>query len=605
MQVTINLFDPSAFAVNFSAYDREAVELVKDISRRGGGGPYDPATKTWFVPNTAHHVEQLKARFPEALWETRAKAAIKVPPKRYDVSEIDPAEFQPELVPDKEKLRDYQKVGVLFCAKNKRTLLTDCVGGGKTVQSLIAMKAMGASSVLVVVKGVLIPKWVRDIRRWLGHEAMSVDNKNVKDLGALSVPEFKALIERSKYLVTDYTTLAGNKAPILRQFKWGGVIADEAHRFKTNNSLRTKAFVKTKAACAVLVTATPILNKPIEIYPLVNFLTQGGFGSFDDFGRRYCGAGYKLIPQHALCKACGQIRKGINAPCQHCGVPMSGEMQFLKVKSYDSSSNLDELKERLKGIMLGRKKSEILADLPPFQRINRVIKMAPEFQRQYNACITDLRNYMLVHKRKSLESAERSCKAEALVKFGAAREILSAAKVEAMMDELREVVASGERAVVFTEYLSIVKAVQEALLPKDGETPIPVFTLTGEETDTGAREMAQKNFELTPGSVMVCTRKTGGEGIDMYWATHAFFPDLPWSPKLIEQDEGRLHRIGLEHGVFFIRYYVQDTYDDRVQEILQVKEATISGVIESEEVVGDILIRDMLRSMRDPEEPAA
>ncbi|MDD5719965.1 MAG: SNF2-related protein, partial [Candidatus Krumholzibacteria bacterium] len=235
----------------------------------------------------------------------------------------------------------YQAEGIEFALGRRNTLIADEMGLGKTIQALGVINALDIRRVLIVCPASLRINWAREARKWLcrRREICIVNEKNTVLAGA-------EIVICNYDRVWDYWDR-------LAAVHWDLLIGDEAHYLKNPKSQRAKAslggMIKTalgnkrkrgiaaSAARLRLLTGTPILNKPIELYPLLKALDRERWGqAWLWYATRYCAATRQRVGRDK------------------------------EVWDTSGASNLDELQRILRGtVMIRRRKMDVLKDLPP------------------------------------------------------------------------------------------------------------------------------------------------------------------------------------------------------------------------------------------------
>lgn len=259
----------------------------------------------------------------------------------------------------------YQKGGIAYAMAHPNTLIGDEMGLGKTIQALGTINASPAvKTVLCVVPASLKLNWDRESLKWL-----------TRTFEAFVVDETKDVIpETATFVIVNYDLIRGKriddpngaKAPSGKVLKiiqgspihaqlmarnWDVMIVDECHRIKDPKSLQAIAVIgapgnkkknelpvrglKDQAARNIFLTGTPFLNRPVELFPILNALVPQEFDNFFKFAKRYCAA--------------HQTDRG------HW--------------DFKGASHLEELQERLRAtVMVRRLKKDVLKELPPKRR---------------------------------------------------------------------------------------------------------------------------------------------------------------------------------------------------------------------------------------------
>jgi len=241
--------------------------------------------------------------------------------------------------PLRKGLLDFQKEGVKFgIRKQGRCLIGDEMGLGKTLQAIsIAYYYKDVWPLLIVVPSSVKFSWIDEIEKWLPE--VEPQNLNLIRSGSDISNLDKALIH-----IVGYGLLSAGTSKLLLQaletLKFNVVIIDESHYLKTRRAARTQRLHQLckKAKHAILLSGTPSLARPRELYFQLDIVCPGKFGSFNKFVKRYCDA-------HEVC--------------------YRGEHRF----DTSGASNLDELYHLLKThVMIRRLKKEVLTQLPPKRR---------------------------------------------------------------------------------------------------------------------------------------------------------------------------------------------------------------------------------------------
>ena len=231
-------------------------------------------------------------------------------------------------------LMPFQRAGVAFAIRREgRVLIGDEMGLGKTIQAIAVCSCFRENwPALVVVPNSVRLVWADELERWmpeLGPLCVNVV-KSGADIANLSGP--------ARFHIVSYGILA-RACPVRdllhHNSPFGIVVVDESHMMKNRDAQRTKEVLQItrQASRVVLLSGTPALARPLELYTQVDAVQPGLFQSFSAFTKRYC-----------------------NPKWTPFGVDLSG------------SSNLEELHEHLRHIMVRRLKDDVLTDLPPKRR---------------------------------------------------------------------------------------------------------------------------------------------------------------------------------------------------------------------------------------------
>jgi SNF2 family DNA or RNA helicase len=148
-------------------------------------------------------------------------------------------------------------------------------------------------------------------------------------------------------------------------------------------------------------------------------------------------------------------------------------------------------------------------------------------------------------------------------------------KITLLVSKLAEISANGSKAVVFSQFVSLIERVK-ATLARDLPS-LPIFELTGETKD---RSAPVEQFKETKGpALFLASLKAGGTGITLNTAEYVFLMDPWWNPAVEAQAVDRVHRIGQKNPVLIYRMIAPGTVEERIEELKQEKRELFSTVV--------------------------
>lgn len=547
----VSLAGATTFVLSFP-YSAALVSAVKSLPVRR----FDKDTKSWKVPaSAAAELAGLLARVDtpieyeggaqEALAEHAQQRSVALEASRAVSADIEiPMPAGLAYLP-------FQRAGIAYAMSRESVLIGDEMGLGKTVQAIGTVNAdETVKSVLVICPASLKINWSRELKRWL--------------VRPFTIGIANGVLPRTDAVIINYDVLKKHLMAI-RARQWDALIVDECHYVKNPKAQRTQHVLghrdKVPAIAArrrVFLTGTPILNRPIELWPLVQSLDPDGLGrSWMAYVTRYC--------------------KGHRGP--H-GWDVSG------------ASNLNELQDRLRAAcMVRRLKSEVLTELPPKRRAVVVLPadgaldaITAESQ-GYAAAqerITDARVACELAKAgesdESYEQAvERLTEATrvAFTEISRLRHAVALSKVDRAVEYVLDLI-EAEKVVVFAHHHDVIAA----LAGKFGDACV---TLTGEHSQEH-RQNAVDRFQRDPACrVFIGSIYAAGVGLTLTAAAHVVFCELDWVPGNMSQAEDRCHRIGQANHVLVEHLVLDGSLDVAMAQTLVDKQNTIDAALDDTE----------------------
>ena len=459
----------------------------------------------------------------------------------------------------------FQKQGIIFGIKKfSRLLIADEMGVGKTVQ------AIGLSSlyqkdwpVLVICPSSLKFAWRDEVTQWLSE----ILDKNEIQVIKNSKNEFKS---DKKYYIISYDLSVRMIDKIIEK-KFQYIIADEAHYLKSRTAKRTISLtpILQRAKRVVLLTGTPILAKPMEIFPLLHILRPDKFKSFKEFGTRFCDP--KII------------RFGI--------VDWSG------------SSNSRELNSILNKLMIRRLKKDVLSQLPPKKRqkieiatdskILKKLKLVMEksskkFEKllgtqieleKLGINIDDLKTEKEKEEEKNNKEKEKDSEEESILnRFSKAYSMTGEAKLPGIIDYVNYLVDNSCKFLIFAHHTEILDAIEEVII-KD---KISYIRIDGKVAVEKRQDLVNKFQNEEDCLVAILSITACATGLTLTKASTVVFAELHFTPSIMIQAEDRAHRIGQESGCVNIHYlFGAETLDVLLFRKLNEKQNIVSTTLDN------------------------
>ena len=461
----------------------------------------------------------------------------------------------------------FQKQGILFGIKKfSRLLIADEMGVGKTVQAIgLSCLYQKDWPVLVICPSSLKFAWRDEITMWLGEVLKKDEVQVIKN----SKNEFK---ENKKYYVISYDLSVRMIDKIISQ-KFNYIIADEAHYLKSKAAKRTMCLtpILQRSKRVVLLTGTPILAKPMEIFPLLHILRPDKFKGFREFGSRYCDP--KIIHFGAI--------------------------------DWSGSSNTRELNSILNKLMIRRLKKDVLSQLPPKKRqkieistdkkvIKKLKLLMEKSTKKFEELlgtqieldklginIEDLKTEKDKEKEKEKNKKEDEDTKEedtVLNRFNKAYSMTGEAKLPGIRDYVNYLVDNSCKFLIFAHHAEVLDAIEDVIL----NDKIGYIRIDGKVPVERRQDLVNKFQTDEDCLVAILSITACATGLTLTKASTVVFAELHFTPSIMIQAEDRAHRIGQDAGCVNIHYlFGDDTLDVLLFRKLNEKQNIVSTTLDN------------------------
>ncbi len=443
------------------------------------------------------------------------------------------------------ELRAYQREGARWLRflgdAGLGALLADDMGLGKTVQALAALDGR----TLVVAPTSLLGNWQDEIERFRPGLATSIYHGAGRslDAGAAVTLTTYAILRR------DRDTLAG--------IEWDSLVLDEAQAIKNPESQVAQAAFALRGARRITLTGTPVENRLDELWSQLHFLNPGLLGGRSDFDERYA---------RPLAAGDGGVA--------------------------------EQLRQRIRPFVLRRRKAEVAPELPPRTELVLHAALSPEERAIYDAVAAATRADVLALLERgggvlaALEALLRLRQACCHPRLLPGQTLEQSAKLELLVDRLEICVAEGHKALVFSQWTSLLDLTE----PRLAAAGLPFTRLDGATRD---RAEVVARFQAPEGPpVFLISLRAGGTGLNLTAADHVFLLDPWWNPAVEEQAADRAHRIGQDKPVFVHRLVAAGTVEERILELQAKKRAMADIALTGAAEASSLRREDLLALLR-------
>ena len=423
-------------------------------------------------------------------------------------------------------VRPYQRQGVSWLAFLRSAglggILADDMGLGKTLQAMCVFEGR----TLVVCPTSVIFNWAAELARFRPGLAVCVYH------GAARALDPAAEVTLTSYALLRLDAAALSAAP------WRTVVLDEAQAIKNPDSQTARAAYALPASFRLALTGTPVENRLEELWSLMHFANRGLLGGRSEFAER-----------HARPIAEGQ--PGAAAA----------------------------LRQRVRPFLLRRLKQDVAPELPP--RTDAVLRVElgdgeravydavrAATQKDLLALLDEGRGVM-----QALEALLRLRQAACHPALVPGQKAETSSKVEALLEALETAAAEGHKALVFSQWTSLLDLIEPALVRAE----LDFVRLDGSTRDRAGVVARFQSAEGPP--VMLVSLKAGGSGLNLTAADHVFLCDPWWNPAVEAQAADRTHRIGQERPVFVYRLVATNTVEERILALQDSKRALMDAAL--------------------------
>ena len=454
-------------------------------------------------------------------------------------------------------LYPYQAEGALFAARAGRSLIGDDMGLGKTIQAIAAAELLtryaGAERVLIVCPVSLKHQWQREIARFTDRPVEVIQ-------GSREVRRAQWAGARDPGVwakITNYETLSSDLDLINA---WGPdiVIADEAQRIKNWDAVAARALKRVASPHAIVLTGTPLQNRLEELISIVQFVDQHRLGPT-----------WRLLDVHQLRDESG------------------------RVVGY---RDLDRLGTTLAPIMVRRRRSEVLGQLPERVESTLFVPMTEQQLASHSengdvvarivkrwrtrGFLSDVDQRVLTC---ALQNMRMSCNSTYLLD----RETDHGTKVDELMTLLEECLEQPDaKVVVFSQWVRTHELIIRRLRARDWGHVLFHGGVPNER-----RPALIDRFHDDPACRIFLSTDAGSVGLNLQHAAATIVNmDLPWNPAVLEQRIARVHRLGQRGGVQVFNFVAQGSIEQGMLSVLAFKKALFEGVLDGGE--SEVFLQD-------------
>ncbi len=444
----------------------------------------------------------------------------------------------------KATLRPYQLRGFSWLYRNAKiglgSVLADDMGLGKTLQvitTLLKYKEEGLlddKKTLVIAPTGLLTNWQAEIEKF------------APTLNTCLFHGSKRKIDKNYDILLTSYGIARSDSATLKKHPWYAVVIDEAQNIKNNNTAQAKAIKSIKANNFIAMSGTPVENRLSELWSIMDYSNRGFLGNSKTFKNDF-------------------------------GVP---------IEIYNDTSVAEKLKKVTAPFLMRRLKSDksIISDLPDKIEINAYSTLASEQASLYEKTLEEALM--------TIEAIDPTNSKELFARQGLVLQMILAlkqicnhptqflknnkldptlsGKTQLLFDKLDSIIESGEKVLIFTQFKEMGVLLQHFIEERYKEKPM--FYHGG--CSLKQRQDMVQNFQHNPADkIFILSIKAAGTGLNLTAAKHVIHYDLWWNPAVEAQATDRAYRIGQKSNVMVHRFITKNTFEERINEMIQSKKA--------------------------------
>jgi hypothetical protein len=438
-------------------------------------------------------------------------------------------------------LLPYQLDGVAFAVGAGRAVLADDMGLGKTVQGVGVAELLAREAdirrVLVICPASLKSQWRNEIHRFCDRDVQLIVGRTAERAAQYNNGCFFTICNYEQVL---RDILAIEQAP------WDLIVLDEGQRIKNWESKTSRVIKGLKSRFALVLSGTPLENRLDDLYSVVQFI--------DD---RRLGPGFRFFHRHRIVNEKG------------------------KVLGY---KNFEDLRERLRPILLRRTRESVRLDLP--ERTTEIVRIPPTDEQKSLHDMHMQTIGLIVGKKFLTEMDLMRLRMELLMcRMAADGTFLVnkqkpnwSSKLERLAELFDDVAAeTGRKVILFSEWTTMLDLIEPLLKRRK----LAFVRLDGSVPQKRRQELVHE-FQTNPECRLFITTNAGSTGLNLQAANTVINVDLPWNPAVLEQRIARAHRMGQTQPVQVFVLVTENTLEESLLATLSAKKEVALAALDSE-----------------------
>jgi len=439
----------------------------------------------------------------------------------------------------KAELLPYQLDGIAFAVGVGRAVIADDMGLGKTIQGIGVAELLSQdadiSKVLIICPASLKSQWRLEIKRFIDRTCQIVLGNAQERSAQYDSPCF--------FTVCNYEQVLRDILSI-EKVKWDLIILDEGQRIK-NWEAKTSQMVKAlRSPFALVLSGTPLENRLEELFSILEFI--------DD---RRLGPAFRFYNKYRVTDEKG------------------------KLLGY---KNLDDLRKRLKPVLLRRTRQKVIKELPP--RTTEIRRIPPTDQQfklhnGHKRIVSSIisKKYIsemdLLRLQKALLMCRMAANSTFLVDKNPPGYSSKLEELDVLIDQLMG--EEDRKIVLFSEWTTMLNLIEPLLNKRE----LGYVRLDG-SVPQKKRQGLMHQFQNDPQCKLFVSTNAGSTGLNLQAANTVINVDLPWNPAVLEQRIGRAHRMGQKRPVQVFLLVTEDTLEESLLGTLAAKQALFLAALD-------------------------
>ena len=442
-------------------------------------------------------------------------------------------------------LRPYQQRGYSWMYRNSRigfgSIIADDMGLGKTLQVISILLKFKEENLLndkhkalVVVPTGLLTNWQAEITKFAPSLTSHIFHGQARDL-----KQFDADI-----MLTTYGVLRSDNE-LLRKRKWQVMIIDEAQNIKNYDTGQAKAVKNIPANIRIAMSGTPVENRLSEFWSIMDYTNKGYLGNVKTFKEDFA----------------------------------------TPIQVFNDENVVSRFRKITSPFMMRRMKSDksIISDLPDKVEQNQFALLTKQqaalYEKTMRAAmeeiegIADGSDNQSLFKRQGLVlqmilALKQICNHPTNFLKNGNYDAMLSGKTELLLELLDGIISAGEKALIFTQFKEMGDLLERFIAERFGDRPMFYH---GGCTVQQRQEMVERFQTNRADKVFILSLKAAGTGLNLTAASHVIHYDLWWNPAVENQATDRAYRIGQKKNVMVHRFITKNTFEEKIDEMIQRK----------------------------------